>query len=156
MAAGSRLTWPAIRTGESGRSGKRVSGPMPLSPARARRHCSLHSIPIEETPPHPSSTGRDLVMAGLGLPRNEVVQFGEHLVHLDPVLQILGGADVVALVDHDPAHVSRAVFARGAVAGRRGAAAMGGVEIGGPPPEANQAARLPLARVVRLRHRRAI
>src|SRR6266542_2418951 len=103
MASGSRFTCPAMRTGESGRSGKRVSGPIPLSPALARRHCSLHSRPIEETPSQASKTGRDVLMAGRRLPGDESIKLGEHFVHLDPILQILRRTNVVALIDHDPA-----------------------------------------------------
>jgi len=51
------------------------------------------------------------------LPRNELVQLGKHLVNFNPVLEIFGGADVLALVYHDPAHMGGAVFTGRAVSG---------------------------------------
>ena len=63
------------------------------------------------------------------LPGDETIQFGEHLIHLYPVLQILRGANMIPLVDHDPAHGGCAVLAGGAVPGLRRTAAMHGLEV---------------------------
>ena len=52
-----------------------------------------------------------------GLPRNKVVQFGKHFIDFNPIVQILSRFQMFAFVDHDPAHVCRAVLAGGTVAG---------------------------------------
>ena len=57
-------------------------------------------------------------------PGDEFIQLCEHLIDLDPVLEVPGGSQVGALVDHDPAHVRGAVLAGGAVARLGGAAAV--------------------------------
>ncbi len=44
------------------------------------------------------------------LPWNKLIEFSEHLVNLNPVLEIFSRADVCPLVDHHPAHVGGTVF----------------------------------------------
>jgi hypothetical protein len=44
-------------------------------------------------------------------PWNELIEFGKHLIDLDPILQIFGGAHMSPFIDHNPAHMRCAVFA---------------------------------------------
>ena len=51
-------TCPAIRTGNREARGKRVRGPIPLSPDAARPHWASGSVPRGDTASYPTMTAR--------------------------------------------------------------------------------------------------